>query len=116
MGHLGRWDMAKKGWDSENVQHCPDPSPNQELMNDNTGKIEEDTEMDTESVDTIQEQPITHKLSYSQALRGNKDLTWQPNPVAQQRRLDQEKRWADHIKDKMADIRKTQLKTFDEEL
>ncbi|RIB04646.1 hypothetical protein C2G38_2221838 [Gigaspora rosea] len=21
-GTLGHWDMAKKGWDSENVQHC----------------------------------------------------------------------------------------------
>jgi len=87
-----------------------------ELMQDKIEEREEDSEMDTESVDTIQEQPIIHKLSYSQVLKGSKDHTWRPNSVAQQRRLDQEKRWAEHIKKKIANIRETQLQTFDEEL
>ncbi|KAF0546687.1 hypothetical protein F8M41_001011 [Gigaspora margarita] len=27
LGTLGRWDMPKKGWDSENVQHCSQVCP-----------------------------------------------------------------------------------------
>ncbi|RIB17987.1 hypothetical protein C2G38_2185913 [Gigaspora rosea] len=53
---------------------------------------ENSNEIDTKSIDTIQEQTTTQKLSYSQALKGTRNQTQKPNLEIQQRRLDQEKR------------------------